>query len=221
MNTTPNLATRNTQIIEGFRTGDVKVMLNCYKTIKGRVIKYVLQNSGSEQEAEELAWEALERFRKRCLKAEFNLHDKEGKPIVFERFMYGIYRFAWLDKLKARGNKGIEILVPIVKDEEDDTGSLMATAVSEDTEAIADMQEVLHFVKQAILSLSSQCQQIFTLVCFDNRSHQEVGEELDIKVGTSRKRLKDCRDKLRKILTNSRLFQELQDETLIQNFLIQ
>lgn len=220
MNTTHNLAAHNAQIIEGFRSGDVKVMLNCYKAIKGRVTKYVLQNSGSEQEAEELAWEALERFRKRCLKSEFDLSDKAGKPIVFERFMYGIYRFAWLDKLKARGNKGLEILVPTVKDEEDEMGNALSTATSEDTEVAADMQELLGFVKQAILSLSNQCQQVFTLVCFDNKSHQEVGEELDIKVGTSRKRLKDCRDKLRKHLMNSSLFQEFQDEVLIQKFLI-
>ncbi len=44
----------NQTIVQAFREGDTRIILNCYKSIYMDVVSYVLKNSGTEQQAQEL-----------------------------------------------------------------------------------------------------------------------------------------------------------------------
>lgn len=203
----------NQTLIEGIRSGNEKIIINLYKELKPRVFKYVLYNSGNETEAEELIWDCIERFRQKCLDFNFSLQ------IPYLQYMYGVYRNTWLDRLKVKKKENIIIKVPGTQSTEEDNTFNPLNKLVVDLQDNQNFNELLEFVVDQINRLSELCQNIFSLICFDQKSHKDVSNELSIGENTSRKRLKDCRDKLRKSIHQQALFNEFKDEDLLLKFI--
>ena len=201
---TPALsALTNKEIIAGFRQGDNRLLINAYKIARPRIYAYVLRNTGTEADAKALAWECMEAFRKRCVKnPDFEL------SVEFGLYMYGIARYKWIDKMKE--NKAVGIKTDMTKIENHS---------SYDVHEVREIKEMLGYVKACIKSLKAGCQLLFKLYCFDNQSHDKIASKLNIKVGTSRKRLLDCRKKLAILLKQNPHFQSFKEEALIHRFL--
>lgn len=205
----------NEKLIDGFRTGDETVIIELYKLIKLRLYKYVLNNSGTKKEAEELAWDCLERFRQKCLNPSFSL------DIPCSQYLYGIYRYAWLDQLKAKKKDNIIIKTsPLEEGEEpNNEANLFKDLQSIESGDNQHLKELLNYIVVEINNLSEVCKGIFQMICFEQKKHSDVSETLGIKTSTSRKRLKDCRDKLRSKIQSNPLFSEYIDDQMILNFL--
>lgn len=201
-NTTVNDVLTNKEIIEGFRKGDNRLLINAYKIARPRIYAYVLRNTGKETDAKELAWECMEVFRRKCVKDEdFELNVKFGL------YMYGIARYKWIDKMKA--NTKLEIKIDLTAIENHSSGD-----VNEQNE----IRELLDYVKNSIRSLKQGCQILFKLYCFDNLSHENIAAKLNITKGSSRKRLLDCRKKLAVLLKQNPSFHSFKNEALIRRF---
>lgn len=201
-NTTISNALTNEEIIEGFRNGNNRLLINAYKIARPRIYAYVLRNTGTHTDAKELVWECMEAFRKKCVKDyDFELN------VEFGLYMYGIARYKWIDKMKA--NAKVQIQSDLAAIENHSTDSL-----NEQNE----IRELLEYVKNGIKSLKQGCQVLFKLYCFDNFSHQDIAAKLNITKGNSRKRLLDCRKKLAVLLKQNPKFHSFKNEALIQRF---
>jgi len=193
----------NEAIIEGFRQGDSRLLINAYKIARPRIYAYVLRNTGAAEDAKTLVWECMEAFRKRCIKdAAFEL------KVEFGLYMYGIARYKWIDRMKAKA-------AVVVKA---DMGDL-AVDPSFDVHQENEIREMLDFVKTSMKSLKSGCQILFKLYCFENYSHDDIASKLDINTGTSRKRLLDCRKKLAVLLKQNPHFESFKNEALVNRFI--
>lgn len=192
----------NEAIIEGFRKGDTRLIINAYKIARPRIYAYVLRNTGTEADAKTLTWECMEAFRKRCVKdTQFEL------SVEFGLYMYGIARYKWIDKMKA--NKAVAVRT---------NSDLLTQHPSFDVHEQNEIRELLNYVKKCMKSLKQGCQILFKLYCFDNYSHEQIAAKLNINKGTSRKRLLDCRKKLAVLLKQHRNFEAFKDEGLINRF---
>ncbi len=200
--TSPSETLTNKAIIEGFRNGNARLIINAYKVARPRIYAYVLRNTGSKKDAKILTWECMEAFRKRCIKdSEFELQ------VEFGLYMYGIARYKWIDKMKS--NKAVTIKT--------DTDSLIHHP-SYNIHQQGEIRELLNYVKKCMKSLKQGCQILFKLYCFDSYSHEEIANKLNINKGTSRKRLLDCRKKLAMLLKQNPSFDAFKDEGLIHRF---
>ncbi len=201
-NTTISNTLTDQEIIEGFRIGDNRLLINAYKIARPRIYAYILRNMGTENDAKELVWECMEAFRKKCVRdANFELN------VEFGLYMYGIARYKWIDKVKA--NSKVEVK------------SDMTALENHATDNINDQNEIrelLNYVKNCIKSLKQGCQILFKLYCFDNLPHENIAEKLKITKGNSRKRLLDCRKKLAVLLKQNPSFHAFKDEALIRRF---
>ncbi|MEZ4888437.1 MAG: RNA polymerase sigma factor [Chitinophagales bacterium] len=192
----------NQTIIEGFRNGDTRMIINAYKIARPRIYAYVLRNTGTENDAKELVWECMEAFRKRCLKdTNFELE------VEFGLYMYGIGRYKWIDKMKA--NAKVEISTSVTE---------IVHHAADDIQQQHEIREMLDYVKTCMKSLQQGCQVLFKLYCFDNLPHEEIAAKLNIQVGNSRKRLLDCRKKLAILLKQNPSFHSFKNEALIHQF---
>ncbi len=210
----------NVQIIKGFKNGDSTIIINVFKHVFPIVKKYVLANSGTIEDAKELTWAGLEKFRKNCLKPNFSLFDKEKKPIDFTKYMYGICRYTWLDMLKKRNRSDLEISFPLVKDEQ--SNNIITFDFEDKTNAHAEnsaLRELETFVVECIGKLSEKCKEIFRLNALEEKAHKEIADEIGISIIASRKRLTDCRKDLKDKIKLSPLFKEFKDEKLIRKFI--
>lgn len=200
------------QIISAFKNGEYKAILNCYKTVYPDVLSYILKNSGTEAQAQEVIWRVFEKFRQHCLKPDFEIQTH------FKAYIMGICRFTWLDQLKAhKKQRKHQIQISSLQRNEDDLNIAEKFAATEDSEHALHIQQTLELTAKAILDLSGLCREIFTLWSTEELSHKEIAAVLAIKPETSRKRLKDCRKKLKKRLVI--LYGEvLQDEPLMWTF---
>ena len=183
-------------IVAGFRLGNEKVILNAYKQVYGLIVGFVTKNSGSVAEGEELAWECMERFRQNCLKEGFEL------PTNFRRYMYGICKYAWMDRLEAKRRQQLKDL-PVSQIDGEENGRehfFTNKLATEEEEVRLYAEEMLQIVKTEIEKMGKTCQTAFVLACFEDLTHQEIANQMGISVGASRKRLLDCRNKLKNIL---------------------
>lgn len=202
----------NDIIIQAFQKGDTRIILNCYKAIYKDVLAYVLKNSGTEQQAQELIWTAFEKFRQKCLLADFTIETN------FKAYIFGICRYTWIDHLrivkKQRMTQSqIHSLAP-----ENDAVDIHTPPISEEQEQTLHLQQTLELTAKAILDLSALCREIFTLWGTEGKSHKEIATLLHIKPDASRKRLKDCRKKLKKRL-KALYGNILEDEPLMRRFI--
>lgn len=201
-NTTIGNTLTNEEIIEGFRKGDNRLLINAYKISRPRIYAYVLKNTGTETDAKELVWECMEAFRKRCVRDDdFELN------VEFGLYMYGIARYKWIDRMKA--NAKVEIKTDLTALENHSTEN-----INEQNE----IRELLNYVKSCIKSLKQGCQVLFKLYCFENLAHEEIATKLNITKGNSRKRLLDCRKKLAVLLKQNPSFHSFKDEVLVRKF---
>ena len=73
-------------------------------------------------------------------------------------------------------------------------------AIEEDEELPEEFQLNVSDIKTAMNELSTAYKNVFNLYVFENYSHQEIAEELDISVGTSKSNLAKARANMKKIL---------------------
>lgn len=189
------IQSKNLRIINAFRDWDStivdneKVILEVRKRVESICHKYVLSNSGQRKDVEDLVTDVLIRFRNNCLKSDFQLIDKDtGKSIYYPKYIYGIIRFAWLDRLKEKKKEGVSY---------EELDNLIAEKVEE-----LELDSRIPSLKKAINSLSKVQKKTIALFYLENLTIREVAKYLGISEVAVKKRLYDGRDKLKNILSN-------------------
>lgn len=163
------------------------VMLEVRKRVYGICLQYVLSNSGQKEDVEDLVNDVIIRFRNNCLKSDFQLVDsKTAKPVYYSKYIYGIIRFAWLDRLKARKKEGISY---------EEVDNLIA-----EKEGDLEGDNRISLLKEAIHRLSKAQKETITLFYFENLTIKEIEEYLVISKVAVKKRLYDGRQKLKEML---------------------
>jgi len=198
MNAENNYNNSDEIIIDGFRQGNNKIITEFSKKARPVIFKYVLTNGGKLEDAEKVFQETIVRFWEKC---------KYGDTTTIKTnlisYVYGIGRNVWMDIIRNEKRKGLYLV-----DEE----KLNILRKESDMESIfynnkIELQERRDKVIKLIEKLCKACQAVIKLFYYDELSHKEIGEKLQISAESSRTKLSRCLKKLRNSIPDKKLFQ--------------
>jgi RNA polymerase sigma factor (sigma-70 family) len=172
------------QIIEGLAQNDRKTTEHVYKTLAPPIFKYVLSNSGTRDEAQDLFQETFIKVLKNIHDGQYNHREK------FEAYFLTVARYTWLDQLRVRKSK------QWVGDDD----LLLRLADENDEEALLEL--ILHDKRlESLLAVwatweDTLCRRVLQRFHFDNIRTKDIATEEETTQNVILQRLYKCRSKL-------------------------
>lgn len=214
----------NAQIIADFRLGNSSSMVHCYKQIVPYITLFLRSHNMTHANADELAWTSIEGFRRNCVKPDFDLIDREGKPIPYLKYLKGIAKNICLEKREEMTKRQTEVLYPSQQIKEDGEQQPSpfnrADSNTNDTEFNQTVAEALQLTEQLIANLPAKCHQIIRLSCYDDVPYTRIAAQLDTNESALRKRLFDCRRMLLQALKSSQYTDLFKDIDFMKKYLL-
>lgn len=174
------------QIKDGLRNNDAEIFRFLYRTHGGMIVGYVKKNSGSEHDAKEMVQTVLLEFWNAVHE---DRYQDEGK---IERYLYMLTSNTWRDELRRRKVRKTDELDPARAMIADDNDLSVAAAIVKDRQI-----EAIHHCLQR---LESPCDDIIRLYHLQEINLQTVAKQLNYDYNNLRKRIFDCRKKLKKLV---------------------
>ncbi len=129
------------QFIEGLRQSDSKVLEALYKKYYNIVLKFIVNNSGSEEQAQDIYQETIIVLYENVKKPEFELNCQ------LQTYVYSVARRLWLKQLKKSGKT-------FLFKEDEDNELVDTTSELEDHEA---KEQEIEKVNLSLIQLGEPC----------------------------------------------------------------
>ncbi len=157
--------------------------------------RYIINNSGSEQDAEDIFQEVMVAFIHLLKAGKFR-----GESSI-KTFLFSLNKNIWLNELKRRGRAAAR--------EEKYEKKLNREEITVDLNM--ELQQTKQQLMQTIDALGENCKKILLLFYFENRSMKEIVEELPYEnEQVVRNKKSKCLKKLESLVTgNQRLYEQL------------
>lgn len=173
-------------ILAGVSAQDPAIFRYLYRTHGKMISGHVIKNSGSEEDAREMIqivmlefWNAIREGR----------YQEQGK---MDQYIYQLTANNWRYELRRRRNHPQSGLEQVLMTE-------MADESEESTAAAIVKDQYLNAIHQALGKLETTCREIIQLYHLQEVNLQEVAQRLQYDYNNLRKRIFDCRKKLKKI----------------------
>jgi len=150
------------QILNSIRKGDDSVLSYLYEKNLRTIMKYILQNNGSESDATIILQDTLVIFWEKARRDDFVLKSK------ISTFLYAVARKKWLQELTYR--KKYTTLEQVSENPGDSVGI-------DDT---VEENELSGIVKKCMTQLSTLCQQILTAFYYEDKSMNEISKSFGL-----------------------------------------
>ena len=174
------------QIRLGLIQNDPEIFRYLYRNFGGIVIGYVRKNNGSELDAREMVQTVLLELWNVVREGKYN---EEGK---LDRFIYMLTANTWRDELRRRKVRQTDNLDAVSIVLSDDGDSAVAAAIVKDQR----IEAIHHCLQQ----LEAPCDDIIRLYHLQEVPLQEVAAQMNYDYNNLRKRIFDCRKKLKKLV---------------------
>ena len=174
------------------KENDARGIEEIYSLYSGNVTRYILKNSGDNDDAADIFQESLIDIYHLAHKPSFVL------TCPFEAFLITVAKRKWLNVLKKKGRNPVTIpLENVYTIKEDDSVA---------SEAYADQIEEENTILQVVDSMGDSCKSIIK-ACMEKESQDKVAENLGISYAYLRKKKSECMALLRKLVKDHPLFQ--------------
>lgn len=178
----------NQEIVDGFINGKKSIIDYAYKILHPKVRSFVLCNSGSEADIQEVVQKTIQEFLLKCRYAPFF----KEKLTNFDGYIFAISKNIWFKELRERKKRGIisidrpDILKEIKLVESDNNSSEM------DIDTKAEHEKDL-FILGELQKLRDKCQKVIRYVK-EGKPHSEIAILLQWKENYVKVALFRCRD---------------------------
>lgn len=181
------------EIIQGLEAQNPEVFRYLYRQYGGMIAAYVRKNSGAETDVRDMIqivitdfWNAVREGR----------YEEQGK---MEQYIYRLAYQNWQYELRRRRNRPQASLDDALLQIEDTGAEHLTAAILKDRQ--------LNAIHRAMELMESPCKEIIQLFHLQQISLQEVAEQMQYDYNNLRKRIFDCRKKLKRLAE-----QNLQDD---------
>lgn len=174
------------QIKHGLLKNDPEIFRHLYCNYGGMITGYVRKNKGNDLDAREMVQTVLLELWNAVREGRYN---EEGK---LESYLYILTSNTWRDELRRRRVRQTDELNPNSTSLADDTDLSLEAAVVKDLRI-----EAIH---HCLPHLKSPCDDIIQLFHLQEVSLQEVAVRMNYDYNNLRKRIFDCRKKLKKLV---------------------
>jgi RNA polymerase sigma factor (sigma-70 family) len=150
------------QLVKAIRNGDDSALSYLYDKHIRMIMKYILQNNGTEAEAVELFQDALVILWEKIVKGEFRLTSK------LSTYLFGVARNKWLRELARR--KKLTNLDELSNNQSNES----------DASEQLEKDELVELIKKCMKNLSDICQRILIKFYFEEKSMLEISKGLNL-----------------------------------------
>lgn len=177
------------EIITKILQNDSSVWQYLYQRLGPLVLAYVVRHSGTKEEGEEMLQEVM-------IAVWQNIRDdKYSSNGKFNQYFISVARNKWLNKLRSK-KSGLKT-ADLTANEfhlADDSAEL-----SKDRE---EKENTFLLIEEGLSTIKEECQELIRLFYSEGKTLKELAEVKEVKHGAMRKRMHDCKEKLRKFLAN-------------------
>ena len=181
--------------IEGLATNNSVVIQSIYKKFVPKVVSYIRNNSGDQDQAQDVVQEILILLFNQAKAKKLQL------SCPFDAYFFLLCKRKWLNELKKASNKGVTI-----KDDFISTTESTQAMVTE-TELFNEKQELFDLMFQ---KLGDKCKEVLQL-SFSLKSMEEVAEKLNVTYGYVRKKKSLCTGQLTQWIQETNRFKSLKN----------
>lgn len=179
--------------IEGLANNNSAVIQSIYKKFVPKVVSYIRNNSGDEDQAQDVVQEVLILLFNQAKAQKLEL------TCPFDAYFFLLCKRKWLNELKKSANKGVTI-------QEDYTSTTESTQVMlTETELFDEKQELFDLMFQ---KLGDKCKEVLQL-SFSLQSMEEVAKKLNVTYGYVRKKKSLCTGQLTQWIQETNRFKSL------------
>jgi RNA polymerase sigma factor (sigma-70 family) len=179
--------------IDGIANNDSAVIQSIYKKFVPKVVSYIKNNSGDEDQAQDVVQEIMILLFNQAKAGTLQL------TCPFDAYFFLLCKRKWLNELKKKSSKGVTI-------------DLENTSINESAQELADQAELFEAKQQLFdsmfLKLGEKCQELLRL-CFTIKSMEEVAEKLNVTYGYARKKKTLCTGQLAQWIQEAKNFKSL------------
>lgn len=181
--------------IEGLANNNSAVIQSIYKKFVPKVVSYIRNNSGDEDQAQDVVQEVLILLFNQAKAKKLEL------TCPFDAYFFLLCKRKWLNELKKLANKGVTL-------QEDYTSITESTQVMlAETELFDEKQELFDLMFQ---KLGDKCKEVLQL-SFSLQSMEEVAEKLNVTYGYVRKKKSLCTGQLTQWIRETNRFKSLKN----------
>jgi len=149
------------QFLEGLRIGDNLVLSALYKKYYNLVLKFIVNNSGSEEHAQDVYQETIIVLFENVQKAEFALNCQ------LQTYIYSIAKRLWLKQLKKLGR------TYLLKEEDENELTDVTTELAEHEQKEEEMERV----NKSLIELGEPCASLIRDFYVNKQSMEEIAEK--------------------------------------------
>jgi RNA polymerase sigma factor (sigma-70 family) len=166
------------------KKGDAKAIEELYRSAFHQCSKYVTNNKGSEEDAQDIFQEALIVLFKKVREPNFELAS------TVPSFLYGIVRNLWLKKLRDEQKQGLVLTL-------DDPDKSHPMVEVDDNEQRIELEDRLLHLQRCMVILSEECRKLLDLSIYKKLNSKEIAQEMDYSENFVRVKKKRCIDGLK------------------------
>jgi RNA polymerase sigma factor (sigma-70 family) len=182
---------RESEIILGLRNNDSKILRVLYKKNFPSILKYILTNSGSEEEARDVFQESMIVLYRNAQKENFELSSS------VQTYLYAIAKRLWLKKLK--GNSWL-MRIDDKEKEDEDAGFSVSGELTEYQEKELQYEKI----QKGMAKLGEPCHGIIKDFYVHHKNMAEISEKYGYTNADNAKNQKyKCLQRLKKIYFNN------------------
>jgi len=178
-------------IMKGIIVGNEAIIKSFYKENLSYIRKYILRNSGSEEDVEDVFQDAFIILYEKLKVNSLDLNSS------LRTYFFSVCKNIWRNRLRKAKNLIIDNDV-IGDNEELDTS----------TEDEIENKEKEHIYRKYFLALSTTCREVLGFV-FDGLSMKHIAKKTGYAEGYVRKKKFDCKKHLIEMIENDSSFKEL------------
>ena len=179
--------------IEGLANNNSAVIQSIYKKFVPKVVSYIRNNSGDEDQAQDVVQEVLILLFNQAKAKKLQL------TCPFDAYFFLLCKRKWLNELKKSANKGVTL-------QEDFTSTTESTQVMlAETELFDEKQQLFDLMFQ---KLGDKCKEVLQL-SFSLQSMEEVAQKLNVTYGYVRKKKSLCTGQLTQWIQETNRFKSL------------
>ena len=179
--------------LEGLANNDSVIIQSIYKKFVPKVVSYIRNNSGDEDQAQDVIQEVMILIFNQAKANKLQL------TCPFDAYFFLLCKRKWLNELKKVSNKGVTIVDDVTSTKEPTEELLAQTEVFEEKQQLFDLM----FQK-----LGDKCQEVLKL-SFTLKSMEEVAEKLQVTYGYARKKKSLCTGQLTQWIQEHSRFKSL------------
>ncbi len=175
------------ELLEGLQTKQPGTFRYLYKKFGPMVLAHVMKNSGSREDGDEILQRTVLKVWE---KVNTGAYQAQGK---FDQFFYSVATNMWLDELRSRRRKPVSRLG---KSEE-----YLQDEGEEDWSRKVVKNDSIDAIYRGLKKLGDTCKELIEMYHFQEISLKEIAEIKQYDYGNLRKRIFDCRNRLKRLAT--------------------